>query len=376
MERLGLDLDVDQVRRLVALVDHTQDAVLTTRRDGVITSWNRGAEALFGYSVGEAVGAPVAMLVPPDRAGEERLIAGRVLAGERVEHYETRRLSKGLEARDVSLTVAPVLDEDGRIVELATIARDITDRKRAERELERYVADLEALAVRDPATALLTRRELHGVLDRELARAGREGTACSLLLVAFARRPSEPATLRALADAIRGLGETGLLACRSGDHELAIVLPGAGAGAAMALGQRLQEVWAQRSAGGPQAVIVTGAAAFPAEAAGKAELLRRAADALRFERPDEDGADDGQNEDRADTAARILALLRRHLGMEIAYVSEFVGGEQIVRLTDARPPASTRRSSPARRSPSRAASAGAWSRASSATSCRTPPPTP
>jgi PAS domain S-box-containing protein len=345
MRRLDLELDVDQVRRLVALVTHTQDAVLTTGPDGTITSWNRGAQGLFGYSEEEAVGAPAAMLVPPDRAGEERLIAGRVLGGERVEHFETRRLSKALVARDVSLTVAPVLDEDGRVVEVATIARDITDRKRAERELERYVADLEALAVRDPSTGLLTRRELHGVLDRELARARREGGTCSLLLVAFAGRPEDPGALRALAELVRGLGEPGQLACRSGDHELALVLPGAGAGAAMALGQRLRGLWAGRSADPGPVGVATGAAAYPAEATGKDELLRRAADALRFELPAEEDAAapaapaaPAAAQDGSDTAARILALLRRHLGMEIAYVSEFVGDDQVVRLTDAETP--------------------------------------
>ena len=328
-------LAAEDVRRLVALVTHTSDAVLTTAPDGTITSWNAGAEALFGFSAQEAIGAQVAMLVPPDRAGEERLMAGRVLAGERIDHHETRRLAKGMAVHDVSLTVAPVLDDEGRTVELATIARDITDRKRRERELERYVADLEALALRDPHTGLLTRRELHGVLDRELGSALREGSACSLLFVAFEHPPSDPTALRALADLVRGLGEPGLMGARLGEHELALVLPGAPAGAAMALGERIRGAWAvyvDREAGVP--AVVTGAAAFPAEARDKDELLSRAADALGFQRPEAGLPFAGGDGDGTDTVARILALLRRHLGMELAFVSEFVADDQVVRMTD------------------------------------------
>ncbi len=93
---------------------------------GRIVLWNPAAEALFGYSADEAVGRPISILIPAHRLGEERMILGRVLRGERVDHYETERVTKSGRMLTVSLTVSPIRDADGTAVGAAVIARDIT----------------------------------------------------------------------------------------------------------------------------------------------------------------------------------------------------------------------------------------------------------
>src|SRR4051794_33141437 len=120
-------------RRLAAVVASSSDAILTKSSRGVITSWNAAAEGLYGYSAAEAIGRPISMLIPASRRGEERQILQRVMGGERVEHYETDRVRKDGREIIVSLSVSPVPDADGAIVEAAVIARDMTATRRMER---------------------------------------------------------------------------------------------------------------------------------------------------------------------------------------------------------------------------------------------------
>jgi diguanylate cyclase (GGDEF)-like protein/PAS domain S-box-containing protein len=122
-------------RRFAAIVEHSDDAILTIDLDTVITSWNSGAERLYGYTSAEAVGRPVAMLVPPEHRDEERELLERVLAGERVHHYQTTRHKKDGAARSVSLTVGAIRDAHGGIIAISSIARDITESTRAEQSL-------------------------------------------------------------------------------------------------------------------------------------------------------------------------------------------------------------------------------------------------
>ena len=122
--------------RLAAIVESSDDAIIGKDLDGTITSWNAGAERLYGYTAEETVGRPVTMLIPPDRADEEPAILDRLRRGERIDHYETVRRRKDGSLLDVSLTVSPVRDAAGRIVGASKIARDITDRKRAQQALE------------------------------------------------------------------------------------------------------------------------------------------------------------------------------------------------------------------------------------------------
>ena len=115
--------------RLAAIVESSDDAIIGKTLDGVITSWNQGAERLYGYSAEEVKGRPVSILLPPDRPDELTQILARVKRGERVQRYETQRMRKDGEIIDVSLTVSAIMDPTGRIVGASTIARDITERK-------------------------------------------------------------------------------------------------------------------------------------------------------------------------------------------------------------------------------------------------------
>ena len=115
-----------------AIVASSDDAIISKDLNGVITSWNRGAERVFGYTASEAVGQSVTMLIPADRADEEPMILGRIRRGQTVDHYETVRLRKDGTLIDISLTVSPIKDTHGLIVGASKIARDITERKRAE----------------------------------------------------------------------------------------------------------------------------------------------------------------------------------------------------------------------------------------------------
>ena len=128
--------------RLAAIVESSDDAILSTDVNGVVQTWNAGADRLFGYRAEEAVGQPIAILLPPERIQEEKQILERVRDGQRVEHLETVRLTKERRAIDVSVSVSPVRDQDGRIIGAAKILRDITQRKRAEEALQRTAADL------------------------------------------------------------------------------------------------------------------------------------------------------------------------------------------------------------------------------------------
>jgi PAS domain S-box-containing protein len=139
--------------RLAAIIETSEDAILTKDLQGVITSWNQGATELFGYSAEEAIGKSVTMLIPADRQNEEPSILARIRAGERIEHYETVRQRKDGTLIDLSLSVSPLKNSDGTIIGASKIARDITERKRAQeqeqllvREMNHRIKNLFALA--------------------------------------------------------------------------------------------------------------------------------------------------------------------------------------------------------------------------------------
>ncbi|HYI15073.1 MAG TPA: PAS domain S-box protein, partial [Thermomicrobiales bacterium] len=112
--------------RLAAIVESSDDAIVSKDLNGVITSWNAGAQQLFGYTAGEAVGRPITLLIPADRLDEEPEILRRIRRGERVDHFETIRRHKNGSLVDISLTVSPVMDSRGKVVGASKIARDIT----------------------------------------------------------------------------------------------------------------------------------------------------------------------------------------------------------------------------------------------------------
>ena len=127
-----------------AIVASSDDAIISKDLKGVITSWNRGAERIFGYTAQETVGQPITMLIPAERADEEIMILGRIRGGATVDHFETVRQRKDGSLLDISLTISPIKDAQGRIVGASKIARDITERKRAEQALRVSETQLQA----------------------------------------------------------------------------------------------------------------------------------------------------------------------------------------------------------------------------------------
>ena len=123
--------------RLAAVVESSDDAIVSKSLDGIIRTWNKGAERLFGYTASEAVGQSILMLIPPELRGDEPRIIERLKKGERIEHYETVRVKKDGTLFDVSLTVSPIKDAGGKVIGASKIARDITDRRRLEDALRR-----------------------------------------------------------------------------------------------------------------------------------------------------------------------------------------------------------------------------------------------
>jgi PAS domain S-box-containing protein len=121
--------------RYAAVVESSEDAIISKNLDGIIVSWNAGAERIYGYMQAEAVGKPISILVPPELVDDQNRILKSLRAGERIEHYETVRVTKEGKRINVSLSLAPIKDTSGAIVELSGIARDITERKLAEQEL-------------------------------------------------------------------------------------------------------------------------------------------------------------------------------------------------------------------------------------------------
>ena len=125
--------------RLAAIVDSSDDAIVSKDVNSIITSWNAAAEAMFGYSAAEIVGKSVRLLIPDDRQQEEDEVLSRIRRGERVDHYETIRVRKDGTPFPVSLTVSPIRSADGKVIGASKIARDISDRKRAEDERQRLL---------------------------------------------------------------------------------------------------------------------------------------------------------------------------------------------------------------------------------------------
>jgi PAS domain S-box-containing protein len=156
---------------LAAIVDSSDDAIVSKRLDGTITSWNRGAERLFGYSADEAIGQHITLVVPPDRRQEEVGILEKLRRGERVDHFETVRLRKNGTRFDVSLTISPVKDPTGRLVGASKVARDISERKRAEQTHKEAELSARLLQVQDEERRRIA-RELHDGVGQLLSAVG------------------------------------------------------------------------------------------------------------------------------------------------------------------------------------------------------------
>jgi PAS domain S-box-containing protein len=129
-------------QRLASIVEFSDDAIVSKDLNGIIVSWNSGAERLFGYTAEEVIGQSVTILIPPDRLDEEPAILARILRGEHVDHYETIRRRKDGSSVEISLTVSPIKDASGRVVGASKIARDISERRQAQEQQKFLVGEM------------------------------------------------------------------------------------------------------------------------------------------------------------------------------------------------------------------------------------------
>ncbi len=169
-------------RHLAAIVESSDDAIVSKNLDGIVSSWNQGAERLFGYSAEEMIGRPISILIPPDRPDEEPEILRRIRRGERLDHFETVRMHKDGSRLDVSVTISPVKDESGEIVGASKVARDIGTEKRLRDELERRLEELAEADRRKDAFLAMLAHELRNPL-------GAISNAVSILESARQERP-------------------------------------------------------------------------------------------------------------------------------------------------------------------------------------------
>jgi PAS domain S-box-containing protein len=152
---------------LAAIVESSDDAIISKTLQSIILSWNKGAERLFGYTALEAVGQPITMLIPPDRRVEEQQILDRIIRGERIEHFETVRLCKDGRRIDISLTISPIRNATGEIVGASKVARDISHRKSLEAR-NSELREREQLARRTAEAANRAKDEFLAMLGHEL----------------------------------------------------------------------------------------------------------------------------------------------------------------------------------------------------------------
>jgi PAS domain S-box-containing protein len=200
--------------RLASMVDSSHDAIVTKDLNGIITSWNKSAERLFGYQADEVIGKPITILIPADRSDEEPAILQRILRGESVDHFETVRRRKDGSLVEISLTISPLRTPVGKVIGASKIARDITERKQAEQQKNLFLREMNhrvknlfaiasgmvALSVRSGGTQ--TPQEMVATLQARLAALAR---AHQLTLPDFktgGARADAPTTLDALLHAI------------------------------------------------------------------------------------------------------------------------------------------------------------------------------
>ena len=209
--------------RLAAVVESSDDAIVSKDLDGTIRSWNRAAERIFGYTAAEMVGNSVFRLIPPELHDEEHSLLARIRSGEHIAHYETTRVRKDGQRIIVSLTLSPLFDSSGRLIGAATIKRDVTAQRAMENQLQQ-AQRMEAvgrlaggiahdfnnlLTVINGLTLMTAQRLPEGSLERQnldqVVRAGERATALTQQLLTFSRRQMADIRVLDLNDVLTGL---------------------------------------------------------------------------------------------------------------------------------------------------------------------------
>jgi PAS domain S-box-containing protein len=154
--------------RLAAIIQSSDDAIISKDLDGIITSWNGGAERIFGYLAKEIIGKPITILMPPDCQKEEKAIIDQIRRGQRVEHYETIRQRKNGDLINISLSISPLRNHQGKVIGASKIARDITEHKRSEAQIVNLAREAEHRTKNILATVLATVRLSHSDTSDDL----------------------------------------------------------------------------------------------------------------------------------------------------------------------------------------------------------------
>jgi PAS domain S-box-containing protein len=189
LEVHGFGIEVTRERQmetatshLAAIVASADDAIASKTLQGIVTSWNPAAERMFGYAASEMIGRSIALIIPPERLHEETEILTQLARGERIQHFQTQRLHKSGRLLDVSITISPMRDVQGRVIGASKIVRDVTDQRQAQDELETSLRSLETLyRLADLVGQAATRQEVYeAALDALIAGIG--GDRASILL--------------------------------------------------------------------------------------------------------------------------------------------------------------------------------------------------
>lgn len=265
-----------------SLVESSDDAIVTKTLAGIVTSWNPGAQRLFGYTAAEMVGESITKIIPSDRVHEEEIILQRIAAGERVEHFETVRTHKDGRPVHVSVTISPLLDARGRVVGASKIARDIGERILAAQTIWRQ-------ANQDSLTDLPNRVALRRQLELEIARAGRESVHFALMYLDLDHfkmvndslgHAAGDALLMTVARRLRSALRMSDVLARLGGDEFAALLPALDNPLALhTVSAKLHDALATPFSHASHAIHVSasiGVATFPRDGTSAEELLRHA----------------------------------------------------------------------------------------------------
>ena len=239
---------MDERAHLAAIVESSDDAIIGKTLDGIVVSWNGGAERLYGYSADDMVGSPISRLVPQGQEDEIDQILATIRAGRSVSNRETTRRTRDGRIVDVSVTVSPVRDETGQIVGAATIARDIGERKRLENELE-------YLVFHDDLTGLANRRRFTEDVRAKISHAARYGWRGAVLLIDLDNfkalndalgHPAGDQLIRRAGLQIKDTLRESDSVARLGGDEFGVILPEADRGHAEAVAEKLVTLMAKQ----------------------------------------------------------------------------------------------------------------------------------